>query len=167
MEGASFFYGFVMGSFFIARKRIQDPCGTAGPPASQAREQPAGRGTDSSRAVFSERFVVDLGEIEIRIGIRFLLLVLVSDGDDAEDAIVLRDAKFLPESLFGRPAVAFAPPKLDPCGTEPEFLRLKLDEDGYDGGVLHPYVGFLAVGDHDNGERGGSKRCGAVLFVGF
>ena len=46
---------------------------------------------------------MDLGEIEIRIGIRFLLLVLVSDGDDAEDAIVLRDAKFLPESLFGRP----------------------------------------------------------------
>lgn len=75
MEGASFFY-VVMGSFFIARKRIQDPCGTAGPPASQAREQPAGRGTDFSRAVFSERFVVDLGEIEIRIGIRFLLLVL-------------------------------------------------------------------------------------------
>ena len=30
-EGASFFY-VVMGSFFIARKRIQDPCGTAGPP---------------------------------------------------------------------------------------------------------------------------------------
>lgn len=31
MEGASFFY-VVMGSFFIVRKRIQDPCGTAGPP---------------------------------------------------------------------------------------------------------------------------------------
>ena len=45
-------------------------------------------------------------------------------------------------------AVAFAPPKLDPCGTEPEFLRLKLDEDGYDGGVLHPYVGFLAGAWH-------------------
>ena len=43
---------------------------------------------------------MDLGEIEIRIGIRFLLLVLVADGDDAEDAIVLRDAKLLPESLF-------------------------------------------------------------------
>ena len=67
---------------------------------------------------------MDLGEIEIRIGIRFLLLVLVADGDDAEDAIVLRDAKLLPESLFGRPAVAFARPKLDPCGTEPSWMRM-------------------------------------------
>ena len=32
-----------------------------------------------SRAVFSERFVVDLGEIEIRIGIQFLLFILVAD----------------------------------------------------------------------------------------
>ena len=63
----------------------------------------------------------DLGEIKIRIGIGGLPLVLVSDGDDAEDAIMLRDAKFLPESLFGRPAVAFAPPKLDPRGTEPDL----------------------------------------------
>ena len=129
MEGASFFY-VVMGSFFYSAQADSRPLRDSRPPPppSQAREQPAGRGTDFSRAVFSERFVVDLGEIEIRIGIRFLLLVLVSDGDDAEDAIVLRDAKLLPESLFRRPAVAFAPPKLDPCGTEPEFLRLKLDE---------------------------------------
>ena len=86
--------------------------------------------------------MVDLGEIKIRIGIGFLPLVLVSDGDDAEDAIMLRNAKFLPESLSGRPAVAFAPPKLDPRGTEPDLFRLKLDEDGDDGGILHPHVGF-------------------------
>ena len=166
MEGASFFMASSWEVFYSAQADSR-PLRDSRPSRLLGKGATRWRGTDSSRAVFSERFVVDLGEIEIRIGIRFLLLVLVADGDDAEDAIVLRDAKLLPESLFGRPAVAFAPPKLDPCGTEPEFLRLKLDEDGYDGGVLHPYVGFLAVGDHDNGERGGSERCGAVLFVGF
>lgn len=42
MEGASFFYGFVMGSFFIARKRIQAPYGTPDPPPLRKGNNPLG-----------------------------------------------------------------------------------------------------------------------------
>lgn len=97
---------------------------------------------------------------------RLALLVLMTEGDDAEHGDGVGDAEKLLHVFFGGEAVSGeTAAHLHPAGAETEILGLELHESGGYGRVLHPGIGEGGIGADHNCEAAALDRHGTGGFA--